>query len=203
MNSTGPNALTAQIDPGGETLAAVAQLHRAELPGSLISRMGHAYSAAFYDFAATSALEFVVAQTGDGGIVLGGGFVSFSPADLTRRMMAKTPLVRALVVRPGMAASLVWREIQSCGRSPDTNPKNDPELIALFVRRDCRSRGIGALLLRDIEEVLRGQNKSRYLIRTLDRPDNRAVKFYESAGFATLSSVVLHGERFRIMAKQI
>lgn len=114
-----------------------------------------------------------------------------------------TPLLRALIVRPEMAARLAWREIQSSGRSLDTNPQNDPELIALFVRRDCRSRGIGALLLRNIEQVLRNQNRTRYLIRTLDRTDNRAVKFYESAGFVTIDSVLLHGERFRMMAKQI
>lgn len=195
--------MTPQINPGGETLAAVAQMHRSELPGSLISRLGHAYTAAFYDFAATSVLEFVVAQTGGEGAVLGGGFVSFSPADLTRRMIMNTPLLRALIVRPEMAARLAWREIQSSGRSLDTNPQNDPELIALFVRRDCRSRGIGALLLRNIEQVLRNQNRTRYLIRTLDRTDNRAVKFYESAGFVTIDSVLLHGERFRMMAKQI
>lgn len=200
--AAGWTALASLIDPSGEPLADVAQMHRTELPDSLISRLGQAYTGAFYKFAAWSDFEFVFARTDDRGGILGGGFVSLSPADLTRRMAMDTPLFRTLVVRPSLATSLMWQAIQSTGRTQNANPQNDPELVALFVRRDLRSRGIGALLVRDIEQVLRDQNRKRYLIRTMDRTENRGVNFYESVGFVTVSSVSMHGERFRVMAKE-
>ena len=191
------------INPGGDALAAVARMHWTELPGSLISKLGRRYTAAFYGFVATSALEFVFARTDDEGTVLGGGFVSLSPAGLTSRIVRNTPLLRALVARPGVCARLMWGNIRSHGRTPDMNPENDPELVALFVRPDRRSHGIGALLLLDIEQVLRSQNRKRYVLRTVDRTENRAIKFYESAGFVTLTRESLHGENFRFMAKEL
>ena len=189
-------------NPQGPTLAAVAGMHHSELPLSLISKLGLQYTLAFYNYAASSPHELVMAAVDDEGTVAGGGFVSFSPQDLPRRMVLRTPLVSALLCRPRLAAQLAMDQVRGLVRNGD-DPETDPELIALFVRNGDRSRGIGAKALAHIESVLRTQNRTRYFIRTTEAPDNRAIAFYMRAGFETVRSVTIHGEAFRFMAKRL
>jgi GNAT superfamily N-acetyltransferase len=190
-------------NPDSQTLATVAAMHCSELPQSLISKLGKDYALAFYTFAASSPVEFVLAAIDEDGAVSGGGFVSLSPRDLQRRMISHTPLFGALLRKPILATRLLAGELLSLATRKDFNTGSDPELIAVFVGSGRRSRGIGLKILSHAESALRFRNCTRYFIRTTDTPDNRAIAFYERAGFKTVQSLSIHGEPFRFMAKQL
>jgi len=184
-------------------LAALAAMHHSELPSSLISQLGSGYTLAFYNYAASSPDELVVASVDDDGAVVGGGFVSYSPMNLPRRMISHTPLFGALLRKPLLAARLVMGQMSSVAGQHGDNHEDDPELIALFVKNGQRRRGIGGKILAHCESVLRSRSRDRYFIRTTEAPDNRAIAFYARAGFETVRSATIHGEAFRFMAKRL
>ncbi len=67
-------------------LQALADMHRAMLPSSLISKLGQHYSTVLYRFGVSSPQEKVVAIMRDDGALIGGTFLSFNPANLSRRL---------------------------------------------------------------------------------------------------------------------
>jgi len=191
------------INPDNGVLAALAAMHRAILPSSLISKLGQSYANAFYRFGAASREERVIAVLRDDGALAGGAFLSLSPASLTRRMALKTPLIGALVRKPFLAAHVAAHELKSLARHDEFNIENDPELVAVFVQVDQQGLGMGRALLRTVETTLREHRRLQYLIRTEDSSKNRAIGFYGREGFETRCTVNIRGQPFRIMMKSL
>jgi ribosomal protein S18 acetylase RimI-like enzyme len=192
-----------EIDPTGATLAAAARLHRDALPNSVISRLGSAYTEAFYRFAAASEKEFVFVAHAPDGSVLGAAVLSLDPSSLTRRLLFGTPLACYLPRKPRLTAEMACDVLLApCRKRSSSLPHDVPEVIAIFSRTEDRSRGIGRDLLRCVEALLSRQGKHRYFVRTDDRPENRAITFYHREGFQYIGQLRTHGNRFQILLKQ-
>jgi len=196
--------MTIEIDPDPEALAAAATLHCDALPGSLISRIGPAYTHAFYRFAASSSNETVFVMREANATVVAGAVLSLDPAYLTRHMLWQTPLLWHLASRPLLALALAREALSDTLSSrPYVQRHTLPEVIAIFTKPEHRSRGAGKALLRAIEAHLIAANVRRYVVRTSDDLRNRATAFYEREGFEKIDRVRSHGNEFYLMAKDV
>jgi ribosomal protein S18 acetylase RimI-like enzyme len=189
-------------NPSEQWLSILADLHRACLPGSIISQLGQGYTRSFYRFAALSDEEAVFAVR-DERDVFGGALLTFDPDTLGRRSARATPLLRHLAGSPfGAAARLIVRNAIE-GALGQGVVIGLPEVVALFAAPGHRSRGIGAALLLSAEGALRERQHGRYCVRTEDRPDSRAISFYERQGFEAIKRFKSGGESFILMAKSL
>lgn len=192
------------LHPDPAALDAAADLHRAALPESTISKLGPAYTRSFYRFAVSSDLEEIFVARLDDGEIAGAAVLSFNPAGLSRRLALRTPMLLNLACRPTLALTLVSGLLS---RAQDSRAGDEvralPEVIAIFVHEAHRNRDVGKELLHAIEDRLRGHGIHRYIVRTIDRADNRAIGFYEREGFEKISKIRAHGTWFQLMAKNV
>jgi GNAT superfamily N-acetyltransferase len=192
--------MTVHVDPGIEVLRALATLHRLLLPDSVISRLGATYARSFYRYAARSSTEAVFAAIGNDGAVLGGAVLTLRPADLQRRLARSTVLVPCLLVRPLGGIRILLASLRGSVELPVD--RATPEVLAIFAAAQHQGRGVGAALLRGVEDFLRKRGLEAYYVRTEDRPENRAIPFYEREGFASIGRLEAHGLCFRVMLKR-
>jgi GNAT superfamily N-acetyltransferase len=82
--------------------------------------------------------------------------------------------------------------------SPAIHPALGPWASAGFVRPDARGRGVGAALLRALEDVARGLGHARIYSGT-----TTSATLLERAGWRYLEHVDVHGERVAIYEKEL
>ncbi len=180
----------------------MAKLHCACLPGSLISKVGDTYAQQFYDYAARSASEIVLAAR-EGGELVGGALVSLDTDSIAWRMIRGTPLFFHILRRPfsPAARTITFDRLRRGPR--DRVEVGMPEVVALFTAAQHRGRRIGAALLSRAEALISARGFSEYAVRTEDHAGNRAVGFYEREGFVTTRIFTTGGVRFRLMMKAL
>jgi GNAT superfamily N-acetyltransferase len=83
------------------------------------------------------------------------------------------------------------------------NSSGRPEVVAICITEAERNRGVGKRMLKAIEAYLAELGSQSYLVRTDDRPDNRAIAFYVREGFRTIGKFHAHGNSFQLMAKDL
>jgi ribosomal protein S18 acetylase RimI-like enzyme len=188
-----------ETDPAAALLDQAAELHVLLLPGSAISRLGRSYARSFYRFAAKSRTEavFVAAESGR---VIAAAVLSIEPAHLQRRLAIRTSLIPCMLGAPAIATRMLLARV--FGKLDAPINSKIPEVIAIFTSHDCQRHGIGAALLRAIEQELRVRGFARYSVRTEDVPSSRAVRFYESQGFERVGHVRTPDARFLVMVRQ-
>jgi GNAT superfamily N-acetyltransferase len=191
--------LIIETDPAAALLGQAAELHVLLLPDSAISQLGRAYARSFYRFAAKSRTETVFVAV-ESGRVIAAAVLSIEPAQLQRRLAIRTPLIPRMLCAPAIAARIVLARVS--GRPHASVDSKIPEVIAIFTSQDYQKRGVGAALLRAIEQELRVRGFSRYSVRTEDVPSNQAVRFYESQGFEPAGHVRTPDARFVVMVRQ-
>jgi ribosomal protein S18 acetylase RimI-like enzyme len=102
---------------------------------------------------------------------------------------------RALLGRPSaivrMAESLLYTSKEEAG---DVKA----ELVVIGVRRDARSGGIGARLVRALAEEFVARGISRYRV-TVKEKNESALRFYAKNGFTTRSRFRLYGEGWSVL----
>jgi ribosomal protein S18 acetylase RimI-like enzyme len=192
------------IDATGPVLEASASLHHVALPDSIISRIGRGYTDAFYRFAAASPKEAVFSALGPDGSVVGAAVLSLEPATLSRRLFFRTPLAPHLLRRPRLAIDMGVEMLRAfAAKDRSSCPRDLAEVLAIFTRPNERSRGIGRCLLRSTEAYLAQRNIASYMVRTVDRPDNRALAFYDREGFQAAGRLHAYGTEFLVLTKHV
>jgi GNAT superfamily N-acetyltransferase len=83
-------------------------------------------------------------------------------------------------------------------RNMDTRPELSPWLASLWVRPQCRGRGIGAALVRRCEEEAR-----RLGIRRLHLYTEAAADFYGRLGWSVLAQEQYEGESVVVMVREL
>jgi len=178
---------------------ALARLHEKLLPDSRLSLFGHGYLASCYRYFLRSTDELVFAAR-DGERVIGGGFVSLVPNSLSRRLLTHTSLLAQLALRPlGRGGRQIATDLLS--PSDPTRVTDEPELVAIFVAPESRSRGIGEAICRAVERELSRRHVSSYRVRTERSAANRAIAFYHRLGFVE-SGASIQG-RFMTLSKPL
>jgi GNAT superfamily N-acetyltransferase len=187
---------------------ALAALHVACLPSSMISRLGSPAVERFYAFARSSPMEVVWSAVDQD--VIGGCVVSDEPHTMLARFTRAAPLrfARELATAT-LADAELRRRIASRFRdgllgerqaSTTTGP-HVPEVTQIFTDARRRGQGIGAALLRTCEQHLRTRGVQNYFVHT-HRDDNDAgIRFYEREGFVTVGESKSFGEAFVVMKK--
>jgi GNAT superfamily N-acetyltransferase len=189
---------------------ALAALHMASLPSSMISRLGIAAVERFYEFARTSPKEIVWSAL-DGQDVIGGCVMSDEPYTMLARF---TRTARFRFARELAAATLgdaeLRRRIASRFRDgifgeaqASSDGPHAPEVTQIFTDARRRGHGVGAALLRTCEETLRGRRVMKYFVHTHSNDNEAGIRFYKREGFVTIGHARSFGESFVIMKKAL
>ncbi len=182
---------------------ALAILHEASLPDSLMTRLGPAALARFYAFLGESAHERVWVAEADGAVA-GGCVVSDAPHTIQSRFARHRPLAFALDVARGVARDRGLRaRLASRRDSTSSDPAHVPEVTQIFTDAGWRGKGLGARLLASCEADLRGRGHTKYFVHT-QRDDNDAgIRFYRREGFVAVGESRSFGEAFLVMQKDL
>jgi len=183
---------------------ALARLHAASLPTSLLTALGRSALVRYYEFALRSPLESVFVA--DDGGVLGGCVLSDEPHTLLDRFARYAPfkLARELAVQVVKNPTIRRRIGHRLAHppSPAAGP-HAPEVTQIFTEEAARGRGIGGQLLRACEEGMRARGVRAYFVHT-HRDDNSAgISFYRREGFVTISEGRSFGDVFLVMQKEL
>lgn len=183
-------------------LDTLAGLHVAALPESQVSILGRRYARSFYRYIERSPRELLAVERAENGRILGAAVVSFDPHGLTRRLLLATPVVLWAVLR---LHSLLSRQTNrgESGKGGDMPWQGAPELLLIFCDEKCRGTGVGTRLIAGIESILARQGVDRYVVKTLNTQDNRALAFYPSRGFGSLGTGMVNGLSFAYFAKNL
>ncbi len=182
----------------------LAALHRECLPDSLVSELGGGYTKSFYRYLSRSEREKVFVLR-DGQEVMSACVLSLEPNTLTRRLVLRTSLLACAAARLLVHPLGMLRQI--AGRKSEVTHEHladsTPEVILIFTTPGSRSRGVGSALLQQCEAFLKAQGIPRYLVRTIDDDNNRALKFYLKNGFSEHGRSTEHGRVFRVFKKTL
>jgi ribosomal protein S18 acetylase RimI-like enzyme len=181
------------LGPG--ELELLARMHCEALPESLVTRIGPRYARAFYRYIASSEYELVMLHREQGEITAA-CIVSLEPETMSRRLVLHTPLAFhapfALFRLPVGAMVARTRGDQPRGA----------EILLIFTLASARSRGLGAQLVERCQKLVRSHGIARVLVKTRDDPANRAIGFYERAGFKPLGKVEKFGKALLLLSRE-
>lgn len=187
-------------------IGVLARLHLVTLPESLVSVIGERYAKAFYRYAVSSPDEIVFLEWSGSkrDELVGACIVSLHPETLNHRLLRQTPLVpMALTALPRLPLrAIVGNALTKSKRSSVAQP-GGPEIILIFTLPSLRSQGSGSRLLARTESWLAERGMSRIFVKTRDAADNRALRFYEKAGFRRMASIVKQGKALALFEKDI
>jgi ribosomal protein S18 acetylase RimI-like enzyme len=185
---------------GARDIEQLARMHVDALPDSLVSLVGERYARAFYRHAAASPSELIAIERA-GGELCGACLMSLAPATLSRRLLTRTPLA---LLAPLAIRRLPLRAMARGAAGPPADPQPPgPEILLIFTVPEARSRGLGARLLARCEALLAARGVDRLLVKTRDDPANRALAFYERAGFRRVGSRSVYGKRLVLFEKAL
>lgn len=182
-------------------IAAIVDLQLAFLDGSVITRLGPGFLAAFHQAALghPSSRAFVAAgpQGAIGGFALASLDVAAFNGHVKRRVL--WPLVQALLTPRGVP--LIWRFAQSLiEREPE--PYMPAELLLLTVDSGYRRRGIGQRLLEAIEQAFARDGVARYRV-AVRKQLAVARAFYLATGFESEQELLVLGQPMAYLTKRV
>lgn len=189
---------------------ALAGLHAACLPTSLLSSLGIAALARYYRFAIDSPHETVWAAV-DLDTVVGGCVLSDAPHTVLGRFARHDPVGFARdLARATLGGRALRRRIAARFRDgvrgeeeASTPGPHVPEVTQIFTDARRRGEGIGAALLRTCEDTLRGHGVGAYYVHT-ERDDNaRGIAFYTREGFEEIGRARSFGVDFLVLRKPL
>lgn len=187
-------------------LRRLAELHVEAIDDSIPSFLGAAYAFHLYRYLAVSDLEEVVTERVCDRI--GSGCVlSFAPDSVQSRIARATwaPLLHrgfsAGLQRPDFRAfaAATLREAVRGG----TPPLPGPAIVYLFTDAALRGRGLGKRLIERADALVAERGRDSYFVQTIDEPGNRAIGFYEDAGFVRIGSRDERGRCFALFQRKL
>jgi ribosomal protein S18 acetylase RimI-like enzyme len=182
-------------------IAAVVELQRAFLDGSVVTQLGPRFLTAFYRAALghPSSCAFVAAEP-DGTI---GGFAlaSLDVAAFNRHTKRRVfvPLAQALLTPRGLP--LIWRFARSLAEY-EPEPPMPAELLLLTVDARYRRRGIGHRLLAAIEQAFAHDGVTRYRVAVRSQLAV-ARAFYLATGFESEQEALVLGQPMTYLIKRV
>ena len=206
-----PGAPAAVRASAGDALR-LAALHRACLPGSILSALGDAGAARYYAFVLASPHEhvFVVRDPGDGDRAVAGCVLTTAAPTLLRRFALRAPgalareLAGQLVGSGRLRGRLVARLGEARARSQVPPASLSlPEVTQIFTDPAARGRGLGARLLGAAEARLRAAGHRAYCIHTLRDDNDAGIRFYRREGFSQAGTTRSFGDHYLVMTKEL
>lgn len=188
-----------------QSLHEVAALHRRVLAESMVSVMGPAVLARYYEVLVTSECEAVFVCWVDRRVA-GAAVVSDEPEALMGRFVRRAgPAVVWQIALGTLRSFTTTKRVVRGVRQP--NPpravEGIPEVVQLFVDPSVQGSGIGRALLTEVERDLAGSGHGSYFVKTLAAEDNEALGFYHRLGFVPVGEQSLQGFRFRFLSKRV
>lgn len=187
-------------------IGVLARLHVESLPDSLISVVGERYARVFYRHLSSSRDEFLYLERGgaNGTDVVGACVVSLHPETLNRRLLRTTPLLpMSMMAITRLPLRSIFAKLLAKSRTPAATQPSGPEIILIFTLPGLRGVGSGTRLLMRAESWLAARGVERVFVKTRDVADNRAIRFYEKAGFRRIASIVKQGKNLALFDKHI
>jgi len=171
--------------------AALARLHRSEMPDAFLPMLGQGFLRQLYRaIAADPSAVAVVAE--EGGRVVGFAAAVPSVRDFYRRFYRTRGPFAGLVALPRLASPGVMRRVLETARYPtEADRLPDAELLSIAVDEAHRSRGLGRELARRAVEGLAGRGVDR--VKVVVGADNAtANRFYRGIGFEPAARIEVH-----------
>ena len=179
-----------------EDIGRLAELQVQVLPESAISKLGRRYVRSFYRYAQHSALELVLVDRNEGGVIIAGCVVSLDVGSLERRLALHTTLVLEASLRPAW----LWSAVRNLGGA---GAPHAVELVFLFTDARHRERGSATRLMAQVEAELRLRDISGYAVRTFEDSTNPALAYYLARGLKMTGTIKAHGSSFCVLKKQL
>jgi GNAT superfamily N-acetyltransferase len=188
-----------------EDAAALAALHRASLPLSVLGRMGHSTLERYYRWVGRSTLEQLFVVRDESVLIVGAAVVSLRPASLLRRFVSDAPLRFAVEAAAAAVRDPAFRrDVRAFVSDAGDRGGNDaPEVLQVFIAAPARGRHQGTELLQRVEEWLRARGLTRYRVRTLADDNAATLAFYDRRGFQAAGERLFCGERYLVMEKRL
>jgi ribosomal protein S18 acetylase RimI-like enzyme len=198
----------AAVRAGEADVVRVAALHRACLPGSILSALGDAGVARYYAFALASPHEraFVVR---DAGGAVAACVVSTAPHTMLRRFALHAPgalareLARALIAGGPLRRRMAARLAEGGAKAVAAVAPSPPTVPPIFTDPEQRGRGLGARLLGAVESSLRAADHRAYCIHTLRDDNDAGIRFYRREGFSQAGTTRSFGDHYLVMTKEL
>ncbi|MBI3494204.1 MAG: GNAT family N-acetyltransferase [Acidobacteria bacterium] len=182
-------------------VGAIIDLQMAFLEGSIVTRLGKPFLAAFHHAAlghpSTRAFVATDADGKLGGFAVASVDVAAFNSHTKRRVL--WPLVQALLTPRGMR--LMWRFARSLVE-PDPEPYMPAELLLLVVDARYRRRGLGQQLLAAIEQAFARDGVSRYRVAVRSQLAV-ARAFYLATGFEAEQELFVLGRPMTYLIKRV
>lgn len=169
---------------GPATAADLAGLHIANLPDSTLTLLGQYWLGEAYGYFATSKFERVWVTADAEDRLAAVALLSVAPHSLGRRLLWHS----GLWWRP-------WRWWRWLLRAQaGSAPRSVPEIVLLFVRADCRGRGLGTKLVAACAQHCSTGGLPAPAV-FVPEADERAREFYRRSGFRERDRGVARGRR--------
>jgi GNAT superfamily N-acetyltransferase len=184
----------------------LAELHVGSIEDSIPTLVGVPFAAEFYRFIAESPREWLLVDRIGEEIAIA-CVVSDEPETVYARTVRHT--WRALLRGAALAfftnagfRRFVWAFLRERLRGAAA-PIPGPEIAYLFTAPEYRSRRLGRHLIERVDAWLESRGVDLYWVQTLDDPANRAIGFYERAGFRRTGHRRERGRDFVVFQKPL
>jgi ribosomal protein S18 acetylase RimI-like enzyme len=190
------------VDLAAEHVPAVAALHRESLAGDFLPSLGQRFLEVLYTGMLDLALGWgVVALDGQSPV----GFVLATPDSrlLFRRLIRRRALPLALAVGRSLlrSPSLVRPTLETFLYPSREGHEGPPaELLVIAVRGERRGDGVGAGLVRRLDEAMASRGVSSYKVTVLGRNEG-ANRFYRRNGFESAAAFTMYGQTWNLYRK--
>ncbi len=172
-----------------EDSAAIAALHRLELPGALFTRLGDAFMVAFYRYLIDSPIAFAFVAEGEGRL-LGFAACVVRWRGFYRGFMRRHLWLAARVALASLRGGR-WRRLLEVSRYVTAGDLPDAELLSLAVDRRARGMGVGRDLTRRVLEEFRARGAGRVRVTSAEA-NAPATRVYLDAGFQKQARLEMH-----------
>ena len=184
--------MTGVVEPGAPADArAVARLHAEGISEGFLASLGPRFLTHLYrSMAASPNATLFVSRDGDGEVI---GFISgaASPGAFYREFFRRRGIRAALLLAGRAVRPSVFRRILETVRHVGKEGGGGPELLSVAVGPPARRTGLGSMLVRRLEEDLRGRGAERLAV-VVGAGNQGARAFYERLGFHPLGAVSVH-----------
>ena len=182
----------------------LAALHCESIPDSTVTDLGQSYAESFYGYVSRSKEEGVLVLR-EAGEIFSGCVLTLNPKTLRRRLLLHTPLLWYAI--PYMCrqflAKKAPKQVDLESDLPLAPLPDLPELILLFTAPGSRTKGAGAALVRLADKFVANHGFAEYIVKTVDAPSNRALRFYAKNGFTPVSQLREQSRTFRVFKKAV
>lgn len=183
-------------------LDAVAEIHLATFPSSLISRLGKEAARRYYDWQLNSQDEVSAIGAFDGDKLLGFCFSGIFTKALGGYLVSNRQyLMKRLILRPWLLLNpdffrkifrgirLIIKFSKRGKNAPSASDVTDTKsfgILAIATNPQFQGIGVGRLLMESSEQYAMGKGYQTVHL-TVNGNNNKAIRFYEKIGYAKVS----------------